>query len=100
MFQKGIMMGRGLSELQKCILRLADKKAGKPRADATYADIRAEYYGVALRVTEARSADAAICRVVERLQQRGLVEHVVAAYSKWACVRLTAEGKRQARSIG
>jgi len=98
-------MGRGLSELQKCILRLAlrnieheeqrewrNKHGG---VNVVYSEILNDYFG---RHGNVRSAQAAICRAVLRLEQRGLVVSV-RGLCKWAGADLTPAGLQQAREL-
>lgn len=96
-------MGRGLSDLQKCVLRLALDEVGVSRtggqrlgADARYRDIRKAFYGIE-RSTPATSA--AISRACDRLAKRGYVTLVAARYSRWSGVDMTDEGRQVAQEL-
>lgn len=109
-------MGRGLSDLQKCILRLALKE-GK---DLHKAVILHAYYGwepkpgywhgdplppekvlrgygqifTSTEIENYESAQAAVSRAVTRLRARGLLEE------DWREITLSEAGKEVAKSIG
>jgi hypothetical protein len=94
-------MGRGLSDLQKEILRLA--AIGRERrmtsndrydghmygCEVKNTEIRDSFYGSDLSEEEAKRANAAISRATLRLEERGLVVRVAAKHTRWAGVNLT-----------
>lgn len=111
-------MGRGLSELQKTVLRVA----GEYEDETTFfSEVLIAHYGwesgwnmkwhdaPVLRMSaigegKYRSGQAALSRAVRRLAERGLVrkERVSAdtwGYYKRTAVVLTDDGKREARRL-
>ncbi len=114
-------MGRGLSDLQRTMLRLAYKNyLADPysKADVFYPEVLVAHYGwhdnyINVRRYHSRqifskakigarhynAATVAVYRAALRLEQRGLVVCVRGAYAKWAGVKLTDEGKRLAQQF-
>lgn len=116
-----------LSRLQRWILYAAYENraavmcepGASPEADLYYAEVLAGYFGfpwthwAGRSLREARgshcfdreaigrsrydAAQASLSRAVRRLESRGLVERHVAAYSRWAGIRL-ADGVVEAAS--
>ena len=118
-------MGRGLSELQKCILRLALKNVeveGRHTGhgtDVLHSEILAEFFGwrgntrdqegkriysqsiferEEIGAKQYASVQAALSRAITRLEQRGLVTatHGVA---RWAGANLTDAGMQLAKEL-
>ncbi len=115
-------MERGLSDLEKTILRVALAQRGGGAGamlddgpvDAFYADVLPAYRGreyslprlggrcsVRAVVGEPRySADMmALVRAAEGLERRGLVVRRQGAYARWSGVWLTEGGVKAARSL-
>jgi hypothetical protein len=115
-------MGRGLSELQKTILRMAAANEDDPHVkySVSYAEVLRDYYGwqpekghhawnkdgtkghgwgfskARIGEKEYRSARAALSRAATRLYERGLVEyvdHVLTNVTTGVC--LTEEGREE-----
>ncbi len=114
-------MGRGLSELQKTMLRLAfrnrvseNRTAESRGSDLYYYEVLAAYWGwdlpehvqgrdhrhpgehkfskAAIGTKAYGTAHAALSRAVIRLQQRGLVDAISGKYSHWSGLNLTTDG--------
>jgi hypothetical protein len=116
-------MGRGLSDLQGTILRLAlanRPDGGRPGAatsgaDVVTAEVLAALWGLefkrsrglgsqhhskaAVGVRRYNAAHAAVSRAFARLEQRGLVAIVSGTYSRWSGVNLTAAGVAEAERL-
>jgi hypothetical protein len=120
-------MGRGMSELQKTILRRAlsnkirEQRDGSNGADVYGAEIAADHFGWVLpphyyrnvtrraavhnfskqEIGEKRysSVRAAICRAILRLEERGLGYKVRGACSQWTGLTLTEEGIQTAEKL-
>jgi hypothetical protein len=120
-------MGRGMSELQKTILRRAlsnktrEQRDGSNGADVYGAEIAADHFGWVLpphyyrdttrcpgrhnfskqEIGERRysSVLAAICRAILRLEERGLGYKVRGAASQWTGLTLTEEGVQAAEKL-
>jgi hypothetical protein len=109
-------MGRGLSELQRYILREAGKRErvyhvevmtgffhfptvkklqrnedGTLRADSGNAR---NFSPEAIGVGKYRTAKVSLTRACQRLERRGLVQCVRGALGQWAAVKLTEEGRK------
>ena len=65
---------RGLSKLQWWILVSIGPNTGKLRHGLTCSEIKANCYGRDLPLLQSRRANAAICRAIRRLEERGLIE--------------------------
>ena len=114
-------MGRGLSDLQRWMLRRAAEKpdcTDNGGCELLVGRVIAEHFevtpalwpsqqnedGTAMPLTlrgpvfkdhakEAATARAAIVRAMNRLEERGLAERLSGAYSRWSGMSLTNEGK-------
>lgn len=128
-------MGRGLSDLQKTILRRAltnrraeGRQGARGGADVVRAEILADYWGWEMKHAPGwfyqhrdgwqwralggqhfsarkvgsetyNSAQAALTRAFLRLERRGLVTLVSAAYSNWSGVNLSEPGIEVAKGL-
>lgn len=122
-------MGRGLSELQQTILKLAyhnrmiENRVGGPGgADLFHYEVLIEYWHLPGEVhrdpdgkrryttghhfsrsfrnyARFNAARAALTRAVRRLADRGLVIWVSGMYAQWAGVNLTADGIAMAQQL-
>jgi DNA-binding HxlR family transcriptional regulator len=109
-------MGRGLSELQRSILRLAFQ--GDDSCVYGHEILKAHYgwyqsngwadkrRGGAKRfsrefigITEWNAHRAAVARALRRLEDRGLVTRICGAYSNWSGAELTEQGKQVASAL-
>lgn len=116
-------MGKGLSPLQKTVLRVAlknrdagDGAQGTRGCDALYREILAEHFGwpipersskrtygakhftkAAIGESRYRSNLASLSRAMLRLSERGLTECIRGLY--WAGCNLTPEGEKTARAL-
>jgi len=96
-------MGRGLSELQRTILRIALDKPGRSvingqvvGTDVHQKHIHRAYYGDSPRTNATR---AAVSRAMVRLSERGLITLTCAVYSNWSGGDLTKAGEAAAREL-
>lgn len=117
-------MGRGLSPLQRWMLRKAlDNRIKEGRtaeighgADLYYFEIKQGYFGLGSKCSEGarespgnhrfnasepgyRAASASINRAARRLNARGLVECVFALTTRWSGIVLTSTGVHQAQNL-